>query len=184
MLLHGALLVAFPVALLDRGALVVQLLALGDADLELDPALFPVHGGGHQGVALAFDQADELVELVAVQQQFAGARRVRRDVGGGAQQRVDGAAEDEGLAILDGDIALLDVDVPGAQRLDLPSLQRDARLVALLDEVVMPGLLVQGNGIAGGSGLFFCAFHHGSEFYMICAHATAAIACTWSFNTG
>ena len=145
---HGSLLVAFPVALFQGCALVMLLLALGYADFEFYPAFFPVHGGSDQRVALAFDEADEFAQFMPVQQQFTRAPRLRIDVRGGAQQRVDGAAEDEGFAVFDGDIALLDVDVSSAQRLDLPALQADAGFIALFDKIVMSRFFIQRDGAA------------------------------------
>src|SRR5690606_6217914 len=70
---HDPLLLALPVAFLRGVALVVLLLALGQGDLQLDLVALPVHRGGHDGVAVALDAADQLVDLVPVQQQLAGA---------------------------------------------------------------------------------------------------------------
>jgi hypothetical protein len=83
---HGALFFDLPVALLFGIALVVFLLAAGQADLDFDLVALPVHRGGHQGVALALDGADQLVDFLAMQQQFAGASVFGDDVGGGADQ--------------------------------------------------------------------------------------------------
>src|SRR5690606_25567860 len=47
--------VALPVAVFLAGALVVLLLALGEADAQLGAAVFPVHLERHQGVAGALD---------------------------------------------------------------------------------------------------------------------------------
>jgi hypothetical protein len=69
-----------------------------------------------------------------VQQQLAGAGRVRLDVGGGGLQGGDQAAEQPGLAVLDDDIAVHQLHLAGAQALDLPALQHQAGLEALLDE--------------------------------------------------
>ena len=64
-------------------ALVVLLLALGQSDLDLDTIVFPVHRSRHNGVALAFDCPDQLVDFGAMQQQFACAPVVGDDVRGG-----------------------------------------------------------------------------------------------------
>ena len=77
---HRALLLALPVAVLLGVALVVFLLALGQGELELDLVGLPVRGGRDQGVALALDLADQLVDLVPVQQQLARAAVVGDDV--------------------------------------------------------------------------------------------------------
>src|SRR5882724_8138476 len=90
---HEAALLAFPIAFFFRSPLVVGLLALGEADLELSPALAPVHGGGDEGVALAFHGADEPRQFLPMQQQLAGAGGVRVDVGGGGHERGDEGAD-------------------------------------------------------------------------------------------
>jgi hypothetical protein len=46
----------------------VELLALGQADLQLGPPALPIHGRGDQGVAGAFGEADEAVELGAFEE--------------------------------------------------------------------------------------------------------------------
>src|SRR5690606_598770 len=57
---HQALFLAVPVALTLGIALVVLLLAARQRHFGLDLVALPVHRGGHQGVALALDLADEL----------------------------------------------------------------------------------------------------------------------------
>src|SRR5689334_12464771 len=110
----GAL--ALPVALLDRLALVVRLLAGSEGDLHLGPALLvEIDLERHDGAALALDGADQDVDLPLVQQQLARplalvieafARSVFRDV------RVD----HPGLAAVLGDVRLGDRASPAAQR--------------------------------------------------------------------
>src|SRR5262245_26896141 len=80
---HHALLFALPVAFLARFALVVRLLALGERDFGLDLVAFPVERGGHQGVAVALDATDEVVDLGPMQQQLARAAIVGHHVGRG-----------------------------------------------------------------------------------------------------
>ena len=72
-----ALLLAIPFPVLRRLALVVLLLALREPDLELDPSLAVVQVERNERVAGALHAADEPVDLLAVQQQLAGARRIR-----------------------------------------------------------------------------------------------------------
>ncbi len=59
----------------------MELLALGQADLELGPAVLPVHGGWDQCVPGSLGQSDELTELVAMKQEFAVAYGVWGDMG-------------------------------------------------------------------------------------------------------
>src|ERR1044071_4229263 len=72
-----ASLFAIPVALLLGLALVVQLLALGERQLDLGAALVvEIELERHQRHAFALDRADQLADLALVQQQFA--RTLRR----------------------------------------------------------------------------------------------------------
>ena len=71
LVLHDAGFLPIPFAGLGVFPLVVFFLALHQADLDLDPALFPVERQRHYGIALAGGQALELVEFTAAQQQFA-----------------------------------------------------------------------------------------------------------------
>src|SRR5688572_14750526 len=137
-----ALLLALPLAVLLGIALVVLLLALGEANGELHAALAVVQVQRHQGVAALLDLADELGDLVGIEQELAGAGGIGVHVGGRGGQGAHVHADDEGLLALQHHIGLLDLHPPGADRLDLPPLEHEARLVALLDEVVVERLLV------------------------------------------
>ena len=77
----------FPVALFLGRALVVLLLAFGQAQVEFCPALTPVQIEWHQGVALAFHGTDQPVQFVPVQQELARAGWVGVDMGRGRGQR-------------------------------------------------------------------------------------------------
>ena len=69
---HQPALVALPVAVGLGGALVVGLLALGQGDFQLhQAAVVEIEPGRDDRAALALDGADQLVDLLAVQQQFA-----------------------------------------------------------------------------------------------------------------
>src|SRR6185312_7454236 len=143
---HGALFLDLPVALLHGVAFVVFLLAPSQADFHLHAVAFPVHGGGHQGVALALDGAKQAVGLATVQQQLAGTPILGNHVRGGAGKRWDRGADQEQLAVLCQGIAVAEVDAPAAQRLQLPALQGNAGFIALVDVVVEAGALVQRYG--------------------------------------
>src|SRR5690606_33852427 len=80
---YQSLLLAIPVPVLLAGALVVVLLALDQGNLALDQMFFPVERQGDAAVALLLDPGDDLFQLLGVQQQLAGARRVGDDVGAG-----------------------------------------------------------------------------------------------------
>src|SRR5271165_1902574 len=81
--LHDPALVALPISIFFIGALVVLLLALGQADLELGSPVLPVQLQRHDGVTAALHRPDQMIELAATQQQLAGSRRVSIDMGGG-----------------------------------------------------------------------------------------------------
>ena len=59
-------LVAFPVTILDTGALIVCFLALGDTEFQLRSATTPVGSQRNQGEALAFHQAHQAIDFVTV----------------------------------------------------------------------------------------------------------------------
>ena len=99
--LHGAFHFALAFAVLYGVAFVVLGLALGQCDVALDLARFPMQVDGHQGVALLLDLADQPFDLFFVQQQLARAGGFGVDVGGCGFQRVDQAANDEQLTVAD-----------------------------------------------------------------------------------
>ena len=78
----GLLLLALGLAVGERVALVVGLLALGQPDLDLGAAVLEVERQRDQGVALVADLALDLGDLGLVEQQLAAA--ARRVVGPGA----------------------------------------------------------------------------------------------------
>src|SRR5258708_13956305 len=109
----GAL--ALPVAILDRLALVVGLLAGDQGDLDLGAAArIEIELQRHDRAALALDGADQLVDLLAVQQELARPARlmieaVARGVFG------DVGIDQPGFAALLGDIGFGDRAAPAAQ---------------------------------------------------------------------
>ena len=70
-----------PVAVFVGGTLVMLFFALGPGDFQLGTTSYPVHGRWHDGIALAIDCTNELVQLVTVQQQFAATCRIRVNMG-------------------------------------------------------------------------------------------------------
>src|SRR3546814_6820125 len=124
------------------------LLALGQRQFGLDLVALPVQRRGHAGVAVALDAANQLVDLAPVQQQLAGAAVVGDDVAGGGDQRRDLGAEQEQLAAAHNRVALGDVGAAGADRLQLPALQRETGLETLLEVVLVARALVQRHGAA------------------------------------
>src|SRR5579859_5989698 len=72
-LLELALELAALVALRDRATLVVRLLAAGDSELELGPAVTDVEPQRHQRLSLGLGQPHQLGDLVLVEEELSGA---------------------------------------------------------------------------------------------------------------
>jgi hypothetical protein len=157
---HGALFFALPVAFFFGVALIVFLLAASEADFHFDLVAFPVDGDGYEGVALAFDGANELIDFLFVQKQLARAPIRRDHVRGRADEWGDGGADQEDLALQYHGITVAEVDAAGAQCLHLPSLQGNACLVTLVDVVFMPGALVERDGATRILFVFVLCFCH------------------------
>src|SRR3546814_12991408 len=75
-LAQRALFLSRPIPFLRRLALVVRLLALGQRQFGLDLVALPVQRRGHEGVAVALDAANQLVDPAPVQQQLADRKSV------------------------------------------------------------------------------------------------------------
>ena len=86
---HDPLLVDIPLPLLDRGALVVGLLARGKRDLAFDQVGLPVHPGADAGLSLLLGRGKKAGQLLLVQQQATGAGGVGNDMGAGRDQGCD-----------------------------------------------------------------------------------------------
>jgi hypothetical protein len=138
----AAVLLALPLLFALRRALVVLLLPLGEPYRDLHAPADVVQVDRDQRVAGAVDFADEPPNLLRVEQELARAHRVGLDVGGGGGKRADVRADEEDLLARDHHVGFLELRAPGADRLDLPSLEREPGLMALLDEVVVLGLAV------------------------------------------
>jgi hypothetical protein len=102
----------------------VLFLALGEPDLKLGAAILPVQFQRHDGVALALGSADQAIELISMQQQFARSDRVGDLVRGGGAQRRQVRTDQKRLGATNVDIGLGELRLAGAHRLDLPALQR------------------------------------------------------------
>ncbi|MNY54696.1 hypothetical protein D3C86_1905930 [compost metagenome] len=89
-----------------------------------------------------------------MQQQLLGAGGIGAHVGRGGSQRIDLAADQVQLAVLDDHIAVGQLDLAFAQCLDFPAVQHHARFVALFEEVVVSRFFVVGDAGRGIS--LFC----------------------------
>ena len=124
------------------------LLALGEADLELDATAFVVKVEGNKGVAALLDLADQALDLLGVKQQLAGAPGIGDEMGRDRGQGTDVRTDEEDFGAAHGYIALRDLGPPCADRFDLPAVERKARLVALFDEIIVEGFPVLDDGHA------------------------------------
>ena len=118
------------------------LLALGQTNCKLDPPLQIVHVQGDQRVPSAYHFADQLADLSAAHQELSGSDRIRTDMSRCREQRRNVGPKQPQFAISNDHVSLLDLGPTGADRLDLPTLEDEARFVALLDKVVVIGLAV------------------------------------------
>src|SRR6185437_4394715 len=169
-----ALLFDVPLAFLLGRALVMCLFAVRDADFHLGAIVLPVHRKWYQGQALAFDCADQFVDLGAMQQQLAGAAVFGDHVGGCRQQRRDRRAEQEQFAAFHQCVRVGEIDAPGAQALHFPALQRDAGFVAFVDVVLVARALVERDRRRALAILFFLLRHaRYNESFSIPVLATA-----------
>src|ERR1700736_5000497 len=134
----GAVHLALGVTLGDALALVPGLLALDQRHLDLGPPVAEVEPQWHQRQPLPADLAEELDDLALVQEQPAAA-------GGlvvlavAALPRLHVDVLEEGLAVVDADEAVLDVDLARTDRLALGAQQLEARLDPVEDEVLVEG---------------------------------------------
>ncbi len=127
----------------------MQLLAFGDGEFQLRAAArVEIDLERHQRHALTLDGAGKVGKLPHVHEQFAPPPRLMVEPVGLQilrQMRVDQPE----FAALDGGVALGDVRLAAAQRLDLGAGQHDAGFQRLKDFVVEPGLAVFGGGRPG-----------------------------------
>src|SRR5262249_53956876 len=123
--LHCRARLAVYLSLPDGLALVVRLLAAGQADGELDLPALEIQAERNQGHSLLDGVPDEFPGLLAVQQQLAAPRRLMLGVAAVCILR-DVDVVDEDLAALDARVAVAQVDAALADRLHLRALQDDA----------------------------------------------------------
>ena len=103
----------------------------------------------HQGIAGALNLADQLADLGGMQQQLARAYRIGTDVGRSRRQGTDMATDQKNLSVTQNYIGLLQLNPACTDRLDVPTFENDAGLDALLDEVIVKGLLMVYNAHCG-----------------------------------
>ena len=95
---------------------------------------------------LALARPEQLVDLGAVEQQLARRASARGCSGCRLLERRDVGADEPGLAALDARVGVGQVDLAGADRLDLGAGQDDAGLERVVDREVVAGSSVEGDG--------------------------------------
>ena len=124
-------------------------LPLRERDLGLDATTLVMQIERDEGEAFLLDLADQPPDLALVHQQLLGAVGFRPDVRRGGAERVDAAADQPELAVADDDVAVGELHLAGADRLDLPAGEHHPCFMPLLDVVLEAGAAVFGDGHRG-----------------------------------
>ena len=95
-----------------------------------------------QRIAGALDLADQSIDLLASEQQFARARRIGAHMRGRRGERAHMRTNQDDLAVLDDDVRLFQIGAARPDRLHFPSFERQAGLEPLLDKIVVKRLPV------------------------------------------
>src|SRR5512140_2509063 len=158
----GALDVAPGVPLGDVVPLVVELLPAAQSDLELDPWPLEVELHRDDGQSPLLDLAEEVVDLLPLEEELADAQRVD-DPHVAVRVGRDVHVLDERLVPAEGGEAVRDVDAPLPDRFHLVPLEREPALEGLEDLVLVPRPAVRGDhlhgrvvGLFGLGGHSFC----------------------------
>jgi hypothetical protein len=143
--------VGFPVAL--GGALVPVLLAFGESELAFDATVFEVELDRYERVALLAGGDFELGDFGFVEKELAGAKRLVVH-GVPVREGADVGVEQEGFAVFEQTVGVLEVGFAFADGFDLGAAQRNAGFDAVGEEVVEAGGAVEsGVTLAGGDGV-------------------------------
>ena len=141
--------VATGVAVGDVATTVVELLAAGQAQLDLRPALAgQVQPERDDRQALRLRLAEQLVDLGAVEEQLADPLGLVV-VAVGLLERRDVGADQPRLVALDARVGVGEVDLAGPDRLDLGAGQDDPGLERVLDAELVPCPPVEGDVFSG-----------------------------------
>ena len=119
-----------------------DLLVTGEGDLDLDPPTLVMQVDRHQGITGTFHLADQLAYFIGVEKQFARAHGVRLDVRGRGRQGTDVSPDEVELAVADVHVAVGQLDLAGADGLDLPALQHEPGFMVFFEVVLEAGAAV------------------------------------------
>ncbi len=122
----------------DGVPLVIEPASPRERELDLGEAVFEVDAERHERERLLGDATGELVDLLAVQQQFAGPDRLETTVSGRVLIRRQVGPEEPQLTVVDPGVRVLQRGLSQSQRLDLCTFESDTALIDLEDVVVVP----------------------------------------------
>ena len=146
LILHRPLHLAAGFARLDGFPAVMLLLAFGQPEFDLGKApLGEIDAEWDEREPLLLRLAEELIDLLAVKEQFPSTERlVIHDVT--VAVGADVAVVEKDLAVLHAGVTILEIYAPLTQGFDLRTLEHDARLELLFDKIVVVGLAVRDQG--------------------------------------
>ena len=143
-ILQSSLDLAIGIVLGDRIALVVELFASTEPELNLYARAREIEREGNKGNSLLRDETEKLEDLALVHQKLALTHRVAiEDIS--VLIGTDVHTDDEKLAVLEVAVGVLEIDRACAQTFDLRAEKLDARLVFFVHEIVVIRFFVLGN---------------------------------------
>src|SRR5487761_1182202 len=156
-------------AFCDGVALVVEAAPAGECELDLGPAVSEVDREGHEGERLLGNPTRQLVQLLAVEQELAGAVRFEPPIARGVLVRGDMCPDQPRLTAVDAGVSVLQGDVARPDGLHLRPGQGQPALEGLEDLVVVAGASVLRHAadpaLLVGSGLGPSLRRHGARRY-------------------
>ncbi len=123
----------------------MRLLALAQADLQLDPALFKVDAGRDDRKTAFVDFTGQLEDLGVMEQELAHPRRISGIFPSALLIGADVHVINKDLAVLDPAKGFLETDLAESQRLDLGTGQDQTGLKDIVDKIVVIRLFVAGD---------------------------------------
>ena len=126
------------VTLRDGVSLVVQAASPRERELDLGETVLEVDAERHESESLLGDATGQLVDLLAVQQQFARPDGIETSISGRVFIRSQMGPQEPQFAVFDPGVSVLQRHLSQSKRLDLGPFQGDAALIDLEDVVVVP----------------------------------------------
>ena len=133
--------IAFVLFFLDSIAFVMQFFASAKSEFDFDESVLKVHFERNERVTLLLDFSAEFVDFGAVEEQLSRATGVNVVVTAHLIRR-NMCAEHKHFAVFDYDETISEVDCSETYGLHFTPDERDARLVGVLDEIVVISLFV------------------------------------------